>query len=60
MNDRWRLKNKVYPQMMATVPYIVKDDSGNVVRKYKELIFFRKSHLEEMKEKYGDDLEVMC
>lgn len=66
MNNRTRqwfkanqMLDKYDPPVMATIPYIVKDDSGNVVRKYKELIFFRKSHLEEMKEKYGDDLEVM-
>ena len=57
MNDRWRLKNRIDPMMMCTIPG--KDERVTKIMPYKEVLLVRKSKLEEAKEKYGDNLEVM-
>lgn len=57
MNDRWRLKNRIDPMMFCTIP--VKDERVNKIMPYREVLLIRKSKLEEAKEKYGKDLEVI-
>lgn len=57
MNDRWRLKNKIDPLVLCTIPG--KDDRVTKIMPYREVLLVRKSRLKEVKEKYGDDLEVL-
>ena len=60
MNDRWRMKNRVDQLMMGTIPCEKENKATKIIGRYREIIFFRKSRLEEVKEKYGDKLEVIC
>lgn len=57
MNDRWRLKNRIDPMVLCTIP--CKDERVNKIMPYREVLLIRKSKLEEAKEMYGDNLEVM-
>lgn len=58
MNDRWRLKNRIDPLVLCTIP---SDDKRiTKVMSYREILLVRKSKLEEAKKKYGNDLEVIC
>ena len=58
MNDRWRLKNRIDPLVLCTIPS--KDERITKIMPYREILLVRKSKLEEAKEKYGNDLEVIC
>ena len=56
MNDRWRLINRIDPLLMCTIPC---EYEWGKMKIYRKLIFVRKSRLEETREKYGDNLEVL-
>lgn len=58
MNDRWRLKNRIDHMVLCTIPY--EDERITKIFPYREVLLVRKSKLNEMKEKYGDKLEVVC
>lgn len=58
MNDRWRLKNRIDPLVLCTIPG--KDERVTKNMPYREVLLVRKSRLEEAKKKYGNDLEVIC
>lgn len=58
MPDRWRLLEKLDPSVMAFVPDQI--SIGNEKPStWRRLAFVRKSQIDELKEQYGDDLEVI-
>lgn len=58
MNDRWRLKNKIDHMILRAI--LGNDEKvTKIIMPHMEVFLIRESKLEEEKEKYGDDLEVL-
>ena len=57
MNDRWRTKDRIDPLVVCTI--LVKGMRASDNISYREVLFVRRSRLKEVKEQYGNDLEVL-